>query len=260
MARSPRIDAPGTTHHIWSRGIERSVIFRDDTDRFDMRSRMSAILPECGAAMPAWSFMDNHLHFLVRRGPVSISTVMKRILTGYALRFKQRHDRSGYVFQGRFESDMVRDDVHLMNLIRYVHRNPLEAGIVSSIDRLRRYRWSGHAALVGYRSAHPFECVSDALRVFGEDPDEARRALVEWMNDREEVTAKDRFDAALSLVCQELGVSERNLRGGVRDASVSRARTLLCRQAVFDLGMKRADVARRLGISAAAVFYALRRS
>jgi REP element-mobilizing transposase RayT len=253
------MDAPGTVHHVWDRGMERGGIFRDDADRFDMRNRMAAIFPECGAAVPAWAFLDNHLHFAVRTGPVPLSKLLHRILTGYARRFNQRHDRTGYLFQGRFESKPVRDDAQLMVLIRYVHRNPLEAGIVPTIDRLARYKWCGHGALVGRRPAHPFESVSEALAVFGEEPGAARQTLLEWMREDRESARGDPFESALRLVCRELGVAEADLRNGVRDAPVSRARTLLCRQAVVELGLKRSDVARRLGISPAAVFYALRR-
>jgi putative transposase len=260
LPRGSRIDAPGTVHHVWSRGIDRRAIFLDDRDRFDLRERMIAIVPDCGTAMPAWAFLDNHFHFVVRTGAVPISTLMRRILTGYGLRFNQRHERTGYVFQGRFGSRIVDGDVDLKTMIRYVHRNPVEAGIVPAIDQLADYRWSGHGALTGRRAPHSFEAVSLALRLFDEDPHEAREMLCAWMRRPEESDpSPDPFDEAVSRVCRELRVSEDDLRNGARDALVSRARTAICQCAVHDLGLKRCDVARRLGISGAAVSYALRR-
>jgi REP element-mobilizing transposase RayT len=252
------MDAPGTFHHVFDRGMERSAIFRDDSDRFDLRNRFGVIFPECGTAVPAWAFLDNHVHLLVRTGPVPLSKVLHRILTGYAMRFNKRHGRSGYLFQGRFESKPVLDDAYLLTLVRYVHRNPLEARIVPTVGHLARYPWCGHGALVGHRAPHPFESVSEALSLFGDEPAAARETLVERMREDREARG-DPFEAALTLVCRELEVSPADLRGGTRAPTVSRARTLLIRQAVFDLGLKRSDVARRLGISPAAVFYALRR-
>jgi hypothetical protein len=185
---------------------------------------------------------------------------MRRILTGYGLRFNKSHERSGYVFQGRFGSRIVDGDDDLKTVIRYVHRNPVEAGIVRSIDLLADYRWSGHGALTDRRAAHGFEAVSLALGVFDSDPVEARRALATWMRQPEEsAPARNPFEEVVDLVCRELRVAESELRRGARDALVSRARATICQRAVHDLGLKPSDVARRLGISAAAVFYALRR-
>jgi putative transposase len=260
LPRGARVDAPGTIHHVWSRGVERGVIFGDDGDRFDLRDRMASIAPECGASVPAWAFLGNHFHLVVRTGPVRISTLMRRVLTGYALRFNQRHARSGYVFQGRFGSRIVGDSTGLMTIIRYVHRNPVEAGIVRDLDGLEDYRWCGHAALVGRRAPHSFEAVSLALSVFDDDAHNARRMLREWMREPDEGSpSPDRFSEIVDEVCRDLGVSRGAVMGRARSALASRARALICRRLVDELGSAQAEVARQLGISRTAVMYALRR-
>jgi REP element-mobilizing transposase RayT len=236
------------------------VIFGDDGDRFDLRDRMASIAPECGASVPAWAFLGNHFHLVVRTGPVRISTLMRRLLTGYALRFNQRHARSGYVFQGRFGSRIVGDSTGLMTIIRYVHRNPVEAGIVRDLDGLEDYRWCGHAALVGRRAPHSFEAVSLALSVFDDDAHNARRMLREWMREPDEGSpSPDRFSEIVDEVCRDLGVSRGAVMGRARSALASRARALICRRLVDELGSAQAEVARQLGISRTAVMYALRR-
>jgi len=84
MPRSARLDAPGVLHHVIIRGIERRNIFKDDQDRDDLLERLAALLPETRISCYAWSFMSNHAHFLLRTSDVSLSTLMRRLLTGYA--------------------------------------------------------------------------------------------------------------------------------------------------------------------------------
>jgi putative transposase len=260
LPRASRVDAPGTIHHVWSRGIERGSIFRDDVDRRDLRDRMIGVAPECGATMPAWAFLDNHFHLVVRTGAAPISRLMRRILTGYGLCFNRRHERTGYVFQGRFGSRIVGGDADLMTVIRYVHRNPLDAGIVSSVEQLARYRWSGHGALMGSRGAYAFESVALALSVFDLHPGEARSKLAEWMRQPDASSAEpDPFDDIVRDACRDLALDTRALRAGARGIAMGRARARICQRAVLDLGLTRSEVARRLGISPAAVVYALRR-
>ena len=182
MPRGPRVDGPGCLHHVMLRGIERRRIFHDDRDRRDLLNRLSQILPEAGMSCYAWALMPNHVHLVLRTGQIPVATVMARVNTGYALRFNRRHARVGYLFQGRYKSLLVEREAYLLALVRYVHLNPLRAGIVSSLEALGRHRWTGHAMLLGNRVAH-FQDAQGILAQFGETTDEARRRLLEWMRD-----------------------------------------------------------------------------
>ena len=91
MPRQARLDAPGTLHHVMIRGIERSPIFKDDQDRQDFISRMGMLAQETGTKILAWALMSNHVHLLFFSGPSGISKFMRRLLTGYALRYNRRH-------------------------------------------------------------------------------------------------------------------------------------------------------------------------
>src|SRR4030067_1176379 len=104
MPRQARLDAPGTLHHVMIRGIERSPIFKDDQDREDFISRMGLLAQETGTRILAWALMRNHVHLLFFSGPTGISQFMRRLLTGYALRYKRRHRRNGHLFQNRYNS------------------------------------------------------------------------------------------------------------------------------------------------------------
>lgn len=149
MARQARLDAPGTLYHVMIRGIERSPIIRDDEDRQDFISRTGRVARETGTRILAWALMNNHVHLLFFSGPSGISTFMRRLLTGYALRYNRRHGRNGHLFQNRYKSIICEEGTYLLELVRYIHLNPLRAGVVKSMGELDDYPWSGHMVLVG---------------------------------------------------------------------------------------------------------------
>jgi REP element-mobilizing transposase RayT len=134
MPRKARLDAPGALHHIIVRGIERRKIFRDDADRDDFLERLGDILQDSQARCFAWTLMPNHFHLLLRTGLAPVSDVMRRLLTGYAVSFNFRHRRSGHLFQNRFKSILCQEDAYLLELVRYIHLNPLRARLVADLS------------------------------------------------------------------------------------------------------------------------------
>ena len=113
MPRLARLDAPGVLHHVMIRGIERRKIFLNDKDREDFVERLAKLLPETKTACYAWVFLPNHAHFLFRTGLIPLATLMRRVLTGYAVSFNHRHNRHGQLFQNRYKSIVCQEDVYL---------------------------------------------------------------------------------------------------------------------------------------------------
>ncbi|OEU65234.1 MAG: transposase [Desulfobacterales bacterium PC51MH44] len=149
MPRKSRIDAPGALHHVIARGIERRKIFKDNQDRDDFLNRLGNIITQTGTICYAWSLMPNHFHLLLKTGNVPIATVMRRLLTGYAIRFNLRYHRSGHLFQNRYKSILCQEDAYLKELVRYIHLNPLRANVVKDLKILDRYRYCGHSTILG---------------------------------------------------------------------------------------------------------------
>jgi putative transposase len=143
------VDAPGALHHIMGRGIERTAVFRTDQDREDFLNRLADLCLDGNLIVYAWSLMPNHFHLLVRTGRQSIPKSMRKLLTGYVVNFNLRHNRHGHLFQNRYKSIICEDDPYLLELTCYIHLNPLRAGMVDELRQLRRYRWSGHSAMMG---------------------------------------------------------------------------------------------------------------
>ena len=151
MPRQPRLDAPGLLQHVMARGIERRKIFLDDKDRKSFLERFAGILQETQTQCYAWALIPNHFHLLLRTGPTPLSKVMRRLMTGYAVTFNKRHKRAGHLFQNRYKSVICEEDPYLLKLIRYIHLNPLRAGLVKDLKELDKYPWAGHSAILGRR-------------------------------------------------------------------------------------------------------------
>lgn len=164
MPRQPRLDAPGSLQHVMARGIERRKIFIDDKDRESFLERFAVILEETQTQCYAWALIPNHFHLLLRTGLTPLSKVMRRLMTGYAVTFNKRHKRSGHLFQNRYKSVVCEEDPYLLELIRYIHLNPLRAGLVKDLKELDKYPWTGHSAILGKRKNPLVPCPSPKNR------------------------------------------------------------------------------------------------
>jgi len=151
MPRSARLDAPGVLHHVIGRGIEKRPVFLADEDRNDFLSRLGLLAEEGCIKVYAWVLLSNHFHLLCKTGKIPLAHSMRRLLTGYVVRFNKRHNRNGYLFQNRYKSIVCQEDSYLMELVRYIHLNLIRAGIVKGLGELNRSPWSGHSALMGYK-------------------------------------------------------------------------------------------------------------
>ncbi len=175
MPRQARLDVPGTLHHVILRGLERGRIVRDDTDRLAFVARLAEVVQATGTTVYAWALLPNHAHLLLRSGRTGLPTAMRRLLTGYAITFNGRHRRVGHVFQNRYKSIVVEEDPYFRELVRYIHLNPLRAGVVPDLGTLGRYPWSGHAGLLG-RMPQPWLAMQAVLRWFGRTAQQGRQA------------------------------------------------------------------------------------
>jgi REP element-mobilizing transposase RayT len=181
MARKSRIDAPGALHHIIVRGIDRQSIFMDSQDCQNFIERLGKILTDASTACYAWALMANHVHLLIRTGMVPVSAVMRRLLTGYAQQFNRRHSRCGVLFQNRYKSFLCEEEPYLLELVRYIHLNPVRAGIVQDLKALKTYSRCGHAVLMG-RMDHDWQDTHYILKRFGDSVKSARRAYAAFVS------------------------------------------------------------------------------
>ena len=182
MPRRSRIDVSGALHHIMVRGIEKGTIFRNDSDRNNFLERLEKVLQDTKTPCYAWALIPNHFHLLLRTGNVPISTIMSRLLTGYALWFNRTHQRYGHLFQNRFKSILCQEDAYLRELVRYIHLNPIRAKVVKDLDELSRYPYYGHGVLMRRMNKH-WQDTEWVLGMFGKKLGGARRAYRSFVAD-----------------------------------------------------------------------------
>lgn len=182
MPRKSRIDAPGALHHIIVRGIDRNKIFKDDPDRNKFLDRLGCIFTETKTICFAWVLLPNHFHLLLRTGASPVSAVMRRLLTGYAIYFNRRYHRSGHLFQNRYKSILCQEDGYLLELVRYIHLNPLRAKLVEDCQSLAMYPFCGHSAIVG-KVDRDWQERDYILNLFGDVLPEARRGYLQYVED-----------------------------------------------------------------------------
>lgn len=181
MGNPYRLDEPGSFHHVLSRAVDGRTILADPTDRVDLEERIARQVAAGAFHVHACTVMSNHFHMLLERLEIPLSESMHRILTGFAVQHNLRHERKGHVFQSRFRSILVEDGDYLYELIRYIHLNPLRAGIVRDLAGLADYECSSHAHIMGRRQ---MRWISTELleRLFGEvDPGNWRSSYLAFL-------------------------------------------------------------------------------
>lgn len=146
MPRAPRIWFPGAIYHIIQRGNDQQNIFRKDGDRIWFLKTVKKVKKEMLFKVFLYVLMDNHYHMTIEASGNHISEIMHSINSTYAIRFNKKYKRKGHLFQGRFKGILVDRDTYLLELSRYIHLNPVKAGVVNNPED---YKWSSYGYYIG---------------------------------------------------------------------------------------------------------------
>lgn len=146
MPRQAREKCESHIYHVMLRGVNRQQIFEDEEDC----TRFLEILAECaqvsGFALYAYCLMGNHAHLLFQVKNEPLEQIMKRITSRYVYWFNVKYERNGHLFQDRFLSEPVKDELYLLTVIRYIHQNPIKAGMCQAVSD---YTYSSYREYVG---------------------------------------------------------------------------------------------------------------
>ena len=150
MARPLRIQYPGAYYHVTSRGNERKDIFKSRRDREKFLDYLQSATQRYGAVIHCYCLMSNHYHLLLETPEGNLSQIMQHINGSYTTYFNVKRKRAGHLFQGRYHAVLVEADAYALELSRYVHLNPVHAGIAT---RPEDHAWSSYAAYLDGRAA-----------------------------------------------------------------------------------------------------------
>lgn len=141
MPRNVREKSNTGIYHIMLKGINGQVIFEDDEDYERFLQTIMEYRDKCGFTVYAFCIMSNHIHLLLKEGEEELGIIFRRIGASYVYWYNWKYKRNGPLFQDRFKSEAVEDDTYLLNVIRYIHQNPVKAGIEKEI---LKYKWSSY--------------------------------------------------------------------------------------------------------------------
>jgi REP element-mobilizing transposase RayT len=157
-------------HHVMARGIDGTDVFRDRRDYEWFLERLGELVTEAKARLYAWCLMPNHFHLFVRPEALPLAWIMRRLMTGHAVRHNLRHG----LFQNRYKSVVVEEEPYLLELVRYIHLNPVRAGLVRDMADLDRFPYAGHSVIIGGHDC-AWQDVEGVLGWFAEDRDKGVR-------------------------------------------------------------------------------------
>ena len=143
MARRPRVFAPGLLYHVIVRGNQQQKTFLTDQDYQAYLERVSRYREKYGITLYAYCLMPNHVHLLLECSDKPLSKFMQGLQQSYTQYFNRAHRKVGHLFQGRYKAIVCEKDEYLLSLLRYIHLNPVRAGLVQRPDQ---YKYSGHGA------------------------------------------------------------------------------------------------------------------
>lgn len=139
MPRQPRVKSLTGIYHIMMRGINKEQIFKRDAHKRKFKEEISIIHEDMELSIIAYCIMDNHVHLLLKTSDDNLEILMKRLNIKYAIYYNKLENRYGHVFQDRFKSEAVENEKYFFGVLRYIHNNPIKAGIVMDISD---YPWS----------------------------------------------------------------------------------------------------------------------
>jgi REP-associated tyrosine transposase len=180
MARPLRIEYPGAFYHVTSRGNEQKDVFKSRKDREKFLDYLASATERYGAAVHAYCLMSNHYHLLLETPAGNLSEIMRHINGAYTTYFNVKRKRSGHLFQGRYKAILVEADEYLAELSRYIHLNPVRAGIV---ERPEHYQWSSYQSFTGQSKQPEWLRTGFILSCFAKKEEDARRKYRSFVED-----------------------------------------------------------------------------
>ncbi len=284
MPRHPRVHAPGLLYHVIVRGNNKQVVFSGDDDYRLFQKVLAGTAEKYPFLLYAYALMPNHVHLMIEVGEEPLSRVMQSMLTSFVRSINKKHERIGHLFQGRYKAIVCGKDSYAMELVRYIHLNPVRAGIVTAPEE---WRWSGHGEYAGTDST---SIISPQIvrELFG-DGEQGYGRYVEFLHDGMGKQYEEKFhpgeahpflgaavlehsvqcdvrgvklslDEICAQICRNSGISEQVFKKKRSIRQAGRARREFINKAVREHGYRNNEVAGYLGCNPSSITRAMGKS
>lgn len=188
MSRKPRIEFEGGFYHIITRGNQGQKVFLEEKDFLKYLEFLNNYKERYGFWIYAYVLMSTHVHLLIEMGKVPLSKIFQGINQRFTMYYNWRYGTVGHLFQGRYKAILCDKDAYLLSLVKYLHYNPVRAGVVKQPEE---YRWSSHCEYLGLNKSGIVD-TGQILGMFSEDLKKRRRLYREYM-EKEEKVSKEEF-------------------------------------------------------------------
>jgi REP element-mobilizing transposase RayT len=189
MARKNRVEFPGAFYHVFSRGNNKQVTFRDEQDFRMYLERLDRYRDRYNFILYAFVLMPNHIHFLLETGQMPLSKIMQGIQQSYTYYFHKRHKTVGHLFQGRYKAIICDRETYLLELVRYIHLNPVRKGLVALPEN---FLWSSHQSYIG-NLYQPFVEKDFIFKIFSQDKSHAVKLYQQFIMEGMRKRHQDKF-------------------------------------------------------------------
>lgn len=266
MARKPRIEYPGAIYHVMVRGNNREEIFLQDRDKEKYLEIVKKYKEKYDFKLYAYTCLKNHGHMLMETAETPLSKIMQGIQQVYTHYCNKKYERVGHVFQQRYKAKLCENQAYFLGLIRYIHKNPLEAGLSANLD----YPWSSHSSYLQPQKKSIVD-VDFPLSFFGPKLKKAVEGYSFFMTDDSQATAeiprdsecfwreqvadqlRQAFEGVLLEIEEKTGVRKTDILNKRKCQDIVLARREFITVACARYGCSHADIAQYLGISKTAV-------
>lgn len=270
MPRQPRVHFPGAIFHVIVRGNNQQPVFLNDDDKFRYLNRIEFYQQKFPFQIFAYVLMSNHAHLIIQVQDHQLAQIMQGIQQSYTHYYNRKYDCSGHVFQQRYKALLCQKDDYLLALIKYIHLNPVRAGITSGPD----YQWSSHSYYIGNKKGKLVN-TEFVLNMLGRSDKNGWKAYSEFMKEKisedmenqlkqQKTNSKEKdlssiFEELLVKTSENYGIDVQLIMQKRTDAYTQRAKTEVIKSLVLEHNWSQAKVAEFFGINRSSVSKILKR-
>jgi len=248
MSRKPRVLGPSGFYHVTLRGIDGLKILEGQREKLYFLKVLQRMGKEGEYSIHAYCLMNNHAHLLLKTGNIPLAKSMKRITVSFVYYYNKLHNRSGPLLNDRYHSSVIKDEVQLLVCARYIHNNPIKAGIV---DKPEAYPWSSYRYYLGLDSISPIPITTqEILNLFHPRTDHAIADLKAFTEIEDKpITVQD----CVEEILRQEHVSQEEIKKLPRQRRDSIIRKILAQS-----GARAKDISNLLGLSTTVIYKARR--